>query len=168
MSTFADSHSLPKYEQRKAAAKKSYRSMKRWMKADEMVTEIYVDLCNGLTKSDIVEKVTQGLYENQSKPLSVRSASDYLDAAYRRMQYDFESQAEELRAELYAKLMTIYADSIKANDRYNALQTIDRIMKLTGVAQDKPTNNVLVNATKEGITINFGFNKEEKEDDSEL
>ena len=166
MSTFSDSHSLPTYEQWIAAAKSSYRSMNKWLKADEMVSEVYVDLCNGLTKSEIIEKVTKGMYENQSRPLSVRSASDYLDAAYRRMQYDFESQAEELRAELYAKLMTIYQDSIKANDRGNALAVIDRIMKLTGVAQDRPQNNVLVNATKEGITINFGFNKEDN--DAEL
>ena len=166
MSTFAMEHSLPTYEQRKAAkAKKKGGVAKAWIRADEMVSEVYVDLCNGLTKSEIIEKVTKGLYEHQTKPLSVRSAGDYLDAAYRRMHYDFEAKAEDMRADLYSKLMTLYHDSVMANDRSNAIQVIDRIMKLTGCALEKgQQNNIQVNATKEGITINFGFKKDEEEE----
>lgn len=170
MSTFAIEHSLPTYEQRKAAkAKKSGgKTPLAWLRADEMVSEVYVDLVNGMTKSDIIEKITKGLYENQTRPLSVRSAGDYLDAAYRRMHYDFEEKAEVLREELYTKLLSLYHDSVMANDRSNALQVIDRIMKLTGCALEKgQQNNIQVNATKEGITINFGFKKEEEENTTE-
>ena len=39
-------------------------------------------------------------------------------------------------------------------------------MKLTGVGQPQQQNNIQVNATKEGITINFGFNKEEETNDN--
>jgi len=169
MSTFAQEHSLPTYEQRKAAkAKKSGgKTPLAWIRADEMVGEIYVDLCNGLTKSEIIEKVTNGLYENQKRPLSVRSAGDYLDAAYRRMHYDFEAKAEDMRADLYSKLMTLYHDAVMANDRSNAIQVIDRIMKLTGCALEKgQQNNIQVNATKEGITINFGFSQKDKEEET--
>lgn len=167
MGTFAQSHSLPTYEQRKAAKSKESggKGVKQWLAADEMVTEIYVDLANGLTKSEIVEKVTKGLYEHQKRPLSVRSAGDYLDAAYRRMAFDFEAQAEQMRADLYSKLMTIYHDAIEAGDRNNAIQVIDRIMKLTGCAADKPTTAVQINNNSDGITINFGFKKEEEEED---
>ena len=168
MSTFAQEHSLPTYEQRKAAkAKKSGGKMAlSWIRADEMVGEIYVDLCNGLTKSEIIEKVTNGLYENQTKPLSVRSAGDYLDAAYRRMHYDFESKAEDMRADLYSKLMTLYHYAIMANDRSNAIQVIDRIMKLTGCAIEKgQQNNIQVNAASSGVTVNFMFPNEEAEED---
>lgn len=165
MSTFAQEHSLPTYEQRKAAkAKKKGGIAQAWLRADEMVSEVYVDLVNGMTKSDIIEKITKGLYENQKRPLSVRSAGDYLDAAYRRMHYDFEEKAEVLREELYSKLLSLYHDSVMANDRSNAIQVIDRIMKLTGCALEKgQQNNIQVNATKEGITINFGFKKEDEE-----
>ena len=38
-------------------------------------------------------------------------------------------------------------------------------MKLTGVALDKPQNNIQINANKEGININFGFKKEEETND---
>lgn len=170
MSTFSQEHSLPTYEQRKAAkAKKSGGKMAlSWLRVDETVTEVYVDLANGLTKSEIIEKLTKGLYENQTRPLSVRSAGDYLDAAYRRMHYDFEAKAEDMRADLYSKLMTLYHDSIMANDRSNAIQVIDRIMKLTGCALEKgQQNNIQVNATKEGITINFGFKKDEETDEQQ-
>ena len=71
-----------------------------------------------------------------------------------------------LREELYSKLLSLYHDSVMANDRSNALQCIDRIMKLTGCALEKgqQQNNIQVNATKEGITINFGFKKDEEEE----
>jgi hypothetical protein len=35
-------------------------------------------------------------------------------------------------------------------------------MKLTGVAKEKQQNNIQVNANQEGITINFGFKKDEE------
>lgn len=170
MSTFAQEHSLPTYEQRKAAKAKKSGGKKplSWIRADELVTEVYIDLANGFTKSEIIEKITKGLYEHQTKPLSVRSAGDYLDAAYRRMQYDFEAKAEDMRADLYSKLMTLYHDAVMANDRSNAIQVIDRIMKLTGCALEKgQQNNIQVNATKEGITINFGFKKDEETDEQQ-
>jgi hypothetical protein len=158
---------LPTYEQRKAAkAKKKGGIAQAWLRADEMVSEVYVDLVNGMTKSDIIEKITKGLYENQKRPLSVRSAGDYLDAAYRRMHYDFEAKAEDMRADLYSKLMTLYHDAIMANDRSNAIQVIDRIMKLTGCAIEKgQQNNIQVNAASSGVTVNFMFPNEEAEED---
>lgn len=160
----AESHSLPTFKQRKAA-KKGGTNFERWLRADKIIDEIYVDLCNGLTKSDIIQKMTEGLYENQDKGIKERTAFDYLKAAQQRIAYDFESQAEEMRADLYSKLISVYADATAHNDRYNAIQAVNTIMKLTGVALDKPQNNVQVNASKEGITINFGFKKDEDDGD---
>lgn len=157
----AESHSLPTFEQRVAARKtKTGANKERWLKTDGIVSEVYVDICNGMTKSDVLEKLMSGLYEGQDKGLKLRTAQDYVAAAYKRMQYDFEAKAEEMRADLYNKLISVYADAVKANDRYNAIQAVNTIMKLTGVAQDKPQNNIQVNANKEGIKISFGFNKE--------
>lgn len=162
----AESHSLPTFEQRVAARKtKTGANKERWLKTDEIVSEVYVDICNGMTKSDVLEKLMSGLYEGQDKGLKLRTAQDYVAAAYKRMQYDFEAKAEEMRADLYNKLISVYADAVKANDRYNAIQAVNTIMKLTGVAQDKPQNNIQVNANKEGIKISFGFNKDETDGD---
>lgn len=161
MSNFAaESHSLPTFNERKAAKLKSGRTkIKKWLNTDEIISEVYVDLVNGMTKSDVKEKLAKGLYENQKKGIGSRTAQDYIAAAYQRMHYDFESQAEEMRADLYSKLISVYADAVKANDRYNAIQAVNTIMKLTGIAMDKPQNNIQINNNKEGITINFGFEK---------
>jgi hypothetical protein len=138
------------------------------LKADKIVDEVYVDLCNGLTKSDIVQKMTEGMYENQEgKGVKSRTAFDYLRAAQQRLAYNFEAQAEDMRADLYNKLISVYADAVKSNDRYNAIQAVQTIMKLTGVALDKPQNNIQVNANKEGIQITFGFKKDSEENVNE-
>lgn len=162
----AESHSLPTFKERRAA-KKGGTNFERWLRADKIVDEIYVDLCNGLTKSDVIQKMSEGLYENQNgKGIKERTAIDYLNAAQQRMAYDFESQAEEMRADLYTKLLSVYADAVQKNDRYNAIQAVQTIMKLTGVALDKPQNNIQVNANKEGIQISFGFKKDEETDEN--
>ena len=164
----AESHSLPTFKERRAA-KKSGTNYSRWLRADKIVDEVYVDLCNGLTKSDVIQKMSEGLYENQNgKGIKVRTAIDYLNAAQQRMAYDFESQAEEMRADLYTKLLSVYADAVQKNDRYNAIQAVQTIMKLTGVALDKPQNNIQVNANKEGIQISFGFKKDEETDENQI
>ena len=166
MSNFAKSHSLPTFEERKKAKlEDGYGSYLKWLNVDEIISDIYVDMANGYTNSDILEKLTKGLYEGQKKPLGVRTAQEYISAARDRMHYDFESQCKVLREDLYNKLISVYADAIQNNDRYNALIAVDKIMKLTGVGQ--PQNNIQVNANKEGIKISFGFNKDEDEETNE-
>jgi len=162
-----ESHSLPTFEQRKNAVKgKDARNKHRWLQTDEVISAVYVDLCNGMTKSDVMEKLTKGLYESQRKPVSVRAAYEYIGCAYQRMQYDFEAKAEELRADLYSKMMAVYQDCVQKGDRYNALQALDKIMKLTGCAVEKQQNNIQLNATSSGVTINFGFSSDKKDDEN--
>ena len=166
MSNFAaESHSLPTFKERKAAKVKAGRyNITNWLSTDAVISEVYVDLVNGMTKSDVMEKLMKGCYENQKRPLKERTSQEYIAAAYQRMHYDFEAKAEEMRADLYNKLISVYADAVKSNDRYNAIQAVNTIMKLTGVALDKPQNNIQLNATSSGVTINFGFQKEETDD----
>ena len=161
MGNFAESHSLPTFKERKAA-KGNGTNLEKWMYADELVSLIYVDLANGATKSEVVEKLGKCAYEGQKNPIKYRTAVDYLNAAVQRMKYDFEAKAEELRADLYSKLTTVYADAIQNGDRYNAVQALNSLMKLTGVALDKQQTNIQLNANKEGVVINFGFKKEQE------
>lgn len=162
MGNFAESHSLPTFKERKAAKLANGGSLEKWMYADELVSLIYVDLANGATKSEVIEKLGKCAYEGQRNPIKKRTAIDYLNAAVQRMKYDFEAKAEELRADLYSKLTTVYADAIQKGDRYNAVQALNSLMKLTGVALDKQQTNIQLNANKEGVVINFGFKKEQE------
>jgi len=165
MSNFAKSHSLPTFQERKAAiSKKTNLSLRRkWLTADHIVDQCYCDLCNGVAKSDIILKLTQGLYDGQKRGIGERTAFDYLSAAMDRLHYDFEGQMEDLRADLYGKLLTVYNDAMQDGDRYSAIGALSTMIKLTGAANDKPQTNIQINSDKEGgVTVNFGFKSDEK------
>jgi hypothetical protein len=164
MSNFAvDSHSLRTIEERRKARKaKTAVKKARWDTADRIVGLVYCDIINGLSTSDIIEKFAQCAYEGQEKPIKQRTATDYISAARRRLELDFQYEADELRHDLYAKMLAVYADAVEHNDRYNALIALDKVMKLTGCALDKQQNNIQLNATSSGVTINFGFKKDEE------
>ena len=122
-------------------------------------------MINGLTKSDIIQKLEAGLYTLQNgKGINPRTGIEYINAAQQRLAFDFEKDAEKLRADLYAKMMAVYADCMEAGDRYNALIALDKLMKLTGVANDKPSTAIQINSDKEGgVTVNFGFDNKDNE-----
>ena len=161
-----ESHSYPTYAQRKKSKLKTGGTggvnFDAWLKADKIIDEVYVDLINGLTKSDIIKKLELGNYTLQNgKGIGARTGIEYVNAAQQRLAFDFEKDAEKLRADLYAKMMAVYADCMEAGDRYNALNALDKLMKLTGVANDKPSTAIQINSDKEGgVTVNFGFSDE--------
>lgn len=166
MTNFAESHSLRTFKERRAAKMKDGKAgMVKWLKADKVVDSVYVDLVNGLTRSDVTQKLIEGLYnEQEGKGITYRVAVEYVNAAQQRMMYDFEEKADILRADLYTKMVSVYSDCIEKNDRYNALIALDKIMKLTGVAIQQPQTQV--NLKSDGnISISFGFNKEEREEE---
>lgn len=166
MSNFAKSHSLPTYEARKKSVKTKTR--RRWLDADHIVDQCYCDLCNGVARSEIVLKLTQGLYDGQKKPMGERNAYDYLAAAMDRLHYDMEKDLENIRADLYGKLLTVYNDAMKEGDRYSAIGALGTMIKLVGAAKDKPQTAIQINSDKEGgVTVNFGFKSDENVSDSQ-
>lgn len=160
-----ESHSLrTPEERRKARVCKGGKNKNKWDITDKIVGLVYVDLINGLSSSDVVEKFAECAYEGQDKPIKKRTAQDYIRAARNRMEYDFQYEADQLRHDLYAKMLAVYADAIEHGDRYNALIALDKVMKLTGCAMEKQQhNNIQLNATSSGVTINFGFSQKDEE-----
>lgn len=163
MSNFAKSHGLPTYQERKAALKAKESSVRKsWMEADHIVDQVYCDLCNGISKSDIILKFANCQYDGQKKSIGLRTAQDYIAAAVDRLHYDMEADMKDLRADLYGKLLNVYNDALEHNDRYSAIGAITTIMKLCGVGNDKPQTAIQINSDKEGgVTVNFGFEKNE-------
>lgn len=160
MSNFAESHSLPTFEERKAASK--HKNITKWIKADKIVDLVYCDIANGLTNSDIMKKLQEGAYEGMDRGIHARTSHDYIKAAHQRMHYDFESKLPQMREDLYLKFMTIYEDAIKSNDRYNAIGALKGLMDVVGLNSKSPQTAILINGDKDGgITVNFGFQKEE-------
>ena len=168
MGNFAASHSLPTFQERKAAAFKNFKynyaaNSKKWLTTDKIVDQIYCDIANGMTNSDIVQKLTNGLYEGQTRGIAKKTAQDYLTAAHDRMHYDFESKLPQMREDLYLKFMSVYEDCIAKGDRYNAIGALRGLMDVTGMNLKQPTTAIQINSDKEGgVTVNFGFKKEEE------
>lgn len=161
-------HGLPKYDDRKKRANEliSHQYLReKWLRADHIVDQVYCDLCNGISKSDIIIKFANCAYDGQKKAIKERTAQDYIASAVDRLHYDMEAKQEDLRADLYGKLLTVYNDAMQANDRYSAIGALQTIMKLTGCMIQQPQTAIQINSDKEGgVTVNFGFSKEDSSD----
>lgn len=124
-------------------------------KADDLVSLVYVDICNGVSRSDVIQKLQLGEYGN--KPIKARQSAYYYNAALDRFAVDTDIEAEKLRDMFYARYETILAECMKKNDVFNARATLDSMAKIFLGVRDNQTN-IQVNSDKDGgITINFGF-----------
>lgn len=125
-------------------------------KADDLVSLVYVDICNGVSRSDVIQKLQEGMYGN--KPIKARQSAYYYNAALDRFAVDTDIEAEKLRDMFYARYETILAECMKRNDMFNARATLDSMAKIFLGVRDGNQTNIQVNSDKEGgITINFGF-----------
>lgn len=167
MSNFSESHSLPTFAERKKAMKTEKQNRnpiasERWLRVDEVIDQIYCDMVNGHSNSEIVLKLANMQYDGQKKAVGYRTALDYINAAKSRLKYDFESDMKDLRADVYGKLLAIYADAVENDDRYNALGALDKILRLGGI--DKPQTAIQINGSNDGkVVVNFGFSNNEDE-----
>ena len=125
-------------------------------KADDLVSLVYVDICNGVSRSDVIQKLQLGEYGN--KPYKARQSAYYYNAALDRFAVDTDIEAEKLRDMFYARYETILAECMKRNDVFNARATLDSMAKIFLGIRDGNQTNIQVNSDKDGgITINFGF-----------
>lgn len=125
-------------------------------KADDLVSLVYVDICNGVSRSDVIQKLQLGEYGN--KPIKARQSAYYYNAALDRFAVDTDIEAEKLRDMFYARYETILAECMKRNDVFNARATLDSMAKIFLGIRDGNQTNIQVNSDKNGgITINFGF-----------
>lgn len=138
----------------------------KYNSADETVTAVYVDIANGMSRSDCLEKIQQGLYGN--KPVKARQSAYIYNAALDRFAVDTDIEADRLRNLFWGRYETIYADCVNNNDRYNARCTLDSMVKIFLGDLNKTQNNIQINSMGDGkVVVTFGFGEENKEDDIE-
>ena len=80
-------HGIPRYEDRKERANEllsHQRLRENWMRADHIVDQVYCDLCNGISRSDIILKFANCQYDGQEKSIKERTAQDYISSNYAR------------------------------------------------------------------------------------
>ena len=125
-------------------------------KADDLVSLVYVDICNGVSRSDVIQKLQLGEYGN--KPYKARQSAYYYNAALDRFAVDTDIEMEKLKDVFYSRYETILAECMKRNDMFNARATLDSMAKIFLGIRDGNQTNIQVNSDKDGgITINFGF-----------
>lgn len=140
----------------------------KYDKADALTSLVYCDIANGVSRSDIIQKITNGLYEGMERPLKPRQAAYYYNAGLDRFAVDCDVEAEKLRNMFYGRYETILAECMKNGDVFNARATLDSMSKIF-LGMDKQQTNIQINNNKEGnIVVRFGFNENKSEDDSEI
>lgn len=162
------SHSLPSKKDRKAKRNPPIKGgvptlTEAYNKADDLVSLVYVDIANGVSRSDCLDKLKQGLYGN--RPYKARQAALYYNAALDRFAVDTDIEAEKLRKMFYGRYEALLEECIKKGDMYNARGILDSMSRIFGVERKTPDTAIMINSDKEGgVTVNFGFSDKKDED----
>lgn len=158
----AASHSKRSKLDRKAKRTPASKGMptltEKYNKADDLISLVYVDIANGVSRSDCLEKLKKGLYGN--KPYGARHCADYYNAALDRFAVDTDVEAERLRNVFYGRYEALLEEAVKKGDIYNARGILDSMSRIFGVEKKIPDTAIQINNNKDGISINFGFKKE--------
>ena len=134
--------------------------------ADDILDEVYVDICNGVARSDITQKLMKGLYEPQKKGMAYRQAQEYYNCALDRMHFNTDVEHARLKDIFYNRYEALLETAIKKGDVFNAKGVLDSMAKIF-LGMDKQQNNIQINNNKDGITIHFGFAKDDDIEDQE-
>lgn len=137
---------------------------KEYKNAEEVIDQVYCDIANGRTKTEIIKMLKGGHY---GKTMQTRNAYDYYNAAVDRFCTEKNEQADKLRAIYFGRFETLYRDAIQKGDIYNANNILQSVCRIFGLEAPKsPATAIQINNEKEGITVNFGFKKKEEINDN--
>lgn len=157
--SLSPSHSNPKKKDRKALPnRKGDVNIDLYEYTDNIIEQVYVDITNAISRSDCIQKLMEGLYDGQKKPLSRRQSNYYFDAALKRFEVDTDIEAEKLKNVFYTRYESLLADAIEAGDRANAKGILDSMAKLF-LGLDKPQTAIQINGGDK-LNIKFGFSED--------
>lgn len=128
---------------------------KEYDRVEETVNKVYCDICNGFSKSDILQKLQEGLYDNI--PVKQRQAYDYYNAAMDRLALDSDIEEKEMKNMFYGRYESILKEAIEVGDRISARNILDSMAKI--FLQKNDTSSICINGGNDSsVTITFGFN----------
>ena len=170
-SRLSEDHLLPSKVQRyKRGSKFAERARSAlFNRADDVIDDVYVDICNGVARSDITQKLMNGLYDSQThqqSKMTYRTANEYYNTALDRMHFNTDIEHQRLKDVFYNRYESLLETAVKKGDIYNAKGILDSMAKIF-LGVDKPQTAIQINSDKEnGIVVNFGFNKDENVDNA--
>lgn len=160
----AKSHSSKSKKDRKAKKTPASKGMptltEAYNAADALVEQCYCDIANGVSRSTVIQKITQGAYDGMERPLAPRTAANYYNAALDRFAVDTDVEADRLRNLFWGRYEALYEDCIKNNDRYNARGTLDSMAKIFLGLNDRNKATIDIQNNGGDIKITFGFNND--------
>lgn len=128
----------------------------KYNKSDELVEKCYVDIANGASRSDVIQKLCDGIYTDFK--YSRRQAQNYYNAALDRFAVDTDIEAEKLRNVFYGRYESLLNDAIEKGDIYNARGILDSMARIFGVEKKMPQNAIQINnGGDDKIVIHFGL-----------
>ena len=136
----------------------------KYNKADALVEKVYCDVANGVSRSQVIDKIMKGVYEGMERPLAARTAAYYYNAALDRFAVDCDVEAERLRQMFYGRYESLLEEAVKKGDLYNARGILDSMSRIFGIEKKTPDTAIMINSDKEGgVTVNFGFGKTDED-----
>lgn len=161
-------HFLPNHKDRKAdffhpIYKLGSKSLKEFNRVEEVLDQCTCDLINGLSKSDIIIKLENGLYESQTKKLTHNVALEYYNAVLSRLQID-EPEKDNARQVFYSMYLNLYREQMEIGNHIGAKATLDSMVKLMGLDKQNPSTAIQVNTNNDKVEINFGFPSEKNDE----
>ena len=136
---------------------------------DDIIDEVYCDIANGVSRSDITQKLMKGLYEPQKKPMAYRTAQEYYNVALDRMHFNTDIEHQRLKDVFFTRYESLLESAIKKNDIFNAKGILDSMAKifLADDIKNKSNTNVEINTGDNKVVIKFGFNNDDNEETQE-
>lgn len=134
----------------------------KYNKSDELVEKCYVDIANGASRSDVIQKLCDGIYTDFK--YSRRQAQNYYNAALDRFAIDTDIEAEKLRNVFYGRYESLLNDAIEKGDIYNARGILDSMSRIFGVEKKMPQNAIQIQGGDDKIVINFGLDESNVQD----
>ena len=136
---------------------------------DDVIDDVYCDVANGVSRSDITQKLMKGVYDHQKRGMTYRTAQEYYNTALDRMHFNTDIEHQRLKDLFYNRYEALLETAIKRNDIFNAKGVLDSMAKifLADDIKNKSNAQIEVNAGDNKVTISFGFKKDEDEEEQD-
>ena len=143
-------------------AKNTKDSALEWSKflKEKVVIAVWIDLCNGVSRHDIMQKLDNDMMVEGVETSKLTKSMRYkiISDAYAMAKEELEEQRDKQRELFYQRLLTVFNESMEANDRQSALKALDLFGKFGGL-YEKEKVEISGNLT-ETVNISFGFTEE--------
>lgn len=157
---------LQRYKRGESFAERARSTL--FNQVDDVLDEVYCDICNGVARSDIVQKLMKTQYESQSgqqKNMTYRTANEYYNCALDRMHFNTDIEHARLKDIFYNRYESLLEAAVKKGDIFNAKGVLDSMAKIF-LGGDATKNKIEINSKDGQVVIKFGFGDDDDKEDN--